>query len=321
MLHTSIIELVGNTHVLRLCRMSERCGANIFIKLEQLNPGGSHKVRIAINMVLHAEARGVLTRGSGQTILAPTGGNTGIGLAIVAAVFGYRLILVIPDNYSAAKQRLLRLYGAQIVLSDSALGNNSHGEKATELAIENPHYVLLDQQSDPANPDAHRKATALEILEVFSGTHIDYFIGGIGTGGHITGIGEVLKRVYPLMRIIGVQPEGCDLLGNRFVRHSIQGLAVGIIPANLRVDLIDRMISVDIAAAKEMVYTAMRQEGVSVGLSTGANLAAAHEVARAAPPGANILTLAYDAAEPYLDELAEEMLPCAASTEADDELP
>ena len=266
MLYTSIVELVGNTHVLRLRRLSEQCGANVFIKLEQFNPGGSHKVRIALNMVLQAEARGVLARGCGQTILAPTGGNTGIGLAIAAAVFGYRLVLVIPDNYSKAKQRLLWLYGAKVVLSDSARGNNSHGEKATELAIENPSYVLLDQQSDPANPDSHRKATALEILETFSGTRIDHFIGGIGTGGHITGVGEVLKPVYPRMRIVGVQPEGCDLLGNRFVRHQIQGLAVGIIPANLRVDLIDRMISVDIAAVKKMVFDVMRQEGVSIGL-------------------------------------------------------
>ncbi len=218
-----------------------------------------------------------------------------------AAVLGYRLILVIPGNYSKEKQKLLKLYSAEIILSDYRKGNNSHGDLATEMAILNPDYVLLDQQSDPANPQAHRQSTAIEILNSLGHIQIDYFVGGIGTGGHITGIGEVLKSKNADLQVIGVQPEGCDLLSNKFVIHDIQGLAVGLIPDNLNVDLINRMISVDYDRAKNMMITIMRHEGISIGISSAANIVAASDLAQEVDNGVNILTIAYDSAESYLD--------------------
>lgn len=304
MIFHSILSLVGNTPILELDGWFNSQNQKIFLKLENLNPGGSHKVRVALNIIDEAERKGIISRGSDDVLLAPTGGNTGIGLAMAAAVYGYRLVLVIPDNYSKAKQESLRLYGAEIVLSDSRRGNNSHGEKASELAALNSNYVLLDQQSDPANPAIHKITTAQEILRDFEDKPIDYLIGGVGTGGHISGVGEILKEKYPDIKIIGVQPQGCELLENKFVKHSIQGLSVGIIPKNLNSNLIDEMVSVNIYECKFMVYKMLRECGTSVGLSSGANLAAAR-IIMGRHPGRkiNILTFAYDLAESYLDEL------------------
>ena len=176
------------------------------------------------NQRLDAERRGVLIRDSGQTIIEPSGGNTGIGLVMAGNVLGYKVVLVIPDNYSPEKQKLLRLYGARVVLSDSRLGNNSHGEKCMELQLENPSYVMLNQQRNGANPQTHRDTTAPEILRAFGDRRADYFVSGIGTGGHITGIGETLKAAWPGLRVMGVEPEECDLLKDQHAPHHIQGL-------------------------------------------------------------------------------------------------
>jgi cysteine synthase A len=184
-IRNTILEAVGRTPVVRLNRLSLDLGCEVFVKLESLNPGGSHKVRIALAMVQDAERRGVLRRGSGQVILEPSGGNTGIGLAMVGALYGYKVILVIPDNYSVEKQAVLQLYGAEIIQSDSTRGNNSHGEKAMEILLENPHYVMLNQQRNPANPTIHRAATAQEILRDFGDAAIDAFVAGIGWGSRL----------------------------------------------------------------------------------------------------------------------------------------
>ncbi|WP_163831940.1 PLP-dependent cysteine synthase family protein [Spartinivicinus ruber] len=302
MIYDSILAAIGKTPVIKLSRLTHalKLGCNIFIKLESLNPGGSHKARIALNMVHEAENKGVLKRGSGQTIIEPSGGNTGIGLAMAAAIYGYKLVLVIPDNYSKEKQRLLKMYGAEIVLSDSRLGNNSHGEKAMELVLENPEWVMLNQQRNPANPDMHRKTTVREILSDFSEQELACFIAGIGTGGHITGIGEILRESYPNIKIIGVEPEECSLLENKFNAHDIQGLSVGVIPDVLNTCIIDQMYPVAKSQAVDMVQKILKYEGISVGISTGANLVATVGMAKELVSGSNLLTIAYDSIESYL---------------------
>lgn len=304
MICDSILEAVGRTPVVRLERYAARSPASIYLKLECLNPGGSHKVRIALSMIRAFERVGVLERGSGQTILEPTGGNTGLGIAMAAAVLGYRVVLVVPDNYAPAKRRLLEAFGAEVRLSDSERGNNSHGELAARIQEEHPEYVMLNQAFNPANPEIHRLTTGPEILEDLCDLPLDALVAGIGTGGHITGVGEVLRERYPRLRIVGVQPAGCDLLAERFVKHAIQGLAVGIVPPVLNTRIIDEMVSVTEAEAITAMRDLMRCEGISAGVSTGANLAAALRVATRLAPGASILTLAYDTAADYVDVLA-----------------
>jgi cysteine synthase A len=299
---SSILDLVGNTPVVDLRRIADGLDRRILMKLEMLNPGGSHKVRIALNMILAAEAEGFLVRGSGQTIIEPTGGNTGIGLAMSAAVLGYRLVLVIPDNYSPIKQELLRSFGAEVVLSDHTRGGNSHGEKAIELLFDNPSWVLLNQQANPANPAAHERTTAAELLADLGHDLPDVLVAGVGTGGHLSGVGRVLRSHKPGLRIVAVTPKGCSLRRNQFVSHHLQGLAVGLVPANLDLDLIDDEIEVTEAEAEAAMGTLMRVEGLAVGLSSAANVVASLAYAERMPRGATILTFAYDAAQDYLAE-------------------
>ena len=313
MLYNSILETIGKTPVIKLQKVIEQFLESskiaIYVKNETFNPGGSHKTRIAFNMIKDAEKKGILKPNSGQTILEPTGGNTGLGIAIAGAVLGYKVILIIPDNYSPQKQNLLKALGAKIILSDSKKGGNSHGELALEILFDNPNYVMLNQSSNPANPEIHRLTTAQEILADFSDKSIDYFVGGIGTGGHITGIGEILKKENPNIQIIGVQPNGCEIFKNQFIPHKIQGLAVGIIPDVLNINIINKMISVTFEESRQMMKYLIRQEGLLVGLSSGANLAAAlkivHELNQNQPLNkeVNILTMAYDSAIDYLELL------------------
>jgi cysteine synthase A len=302
----SILDLIGETPMVRLSRLAakEWLQAELYLKLEYQNPGGSHKARIAHGMLLRAERRGDLTRGSGQTVLEPTGGNTGLGLAIACNIYGYKLVLVVPDNYSAEKQRLLRLYGATVILSDSSRGNNSHGELAQELVLKHPDWVLLNQQRNPANPEIHRTTTAKEILSAFEDRRVDFFIGGVGTGGHITGIGEVLKKAWPSIKIIVVQPDGNDFRTRSFSPHRIQGLAVGLVPDNFNQKIVDDYITVSLAEALAAVRKLIQTEGIGIGISTGANIAACLRIARDAP-GARIFCLAYDQVGQYLDEFDE----------------
>ncbi|MGH8352519.1 MAG: PLP-dependent cysteine synthase family protein [Pseudomonas sp.] len=300
MIHNSLLQAIGHTPIVRLGALSAELGLNVFAKLESLNPGGSHKVRIALGMIQDAERKGILVRGRQQTIIEPSGGNTGIGLAIVGNLLGYRVILVIPDNYSPEKQKVLRLYGAEVVLSDSRLGNNSHGQKAMELQLENPEYVMLNQQRNGANPETHRQTTAKEIIRAFGERSVDLFVGGIGTGGHITGIGESLQRHWPQMRILGVEPEQCDLLSDSHAPHEIQGLSVGIVPSILNLSILDGMIKVSKQECLERVHKTMRSDAVSLGISSAANLVAIAKIAPELEPQTVVLTMIYDGVDSYL---------------------
>ncbi|KAB0565371.1 PLP-dependent cysteine synthase family protein [Pseudomonas palleroniana] len=300
MLHNSILDVIGQTPIVRLAQFSEDLGIEVYAKLESLNPGGSHKARIALGMILDAERRGVLIRDSGQTIIEPSGGNTGIGLVMAGNVLGYKVVLVIPDNYSPEKQKLLRLYGAKVVLSDSRLGNNSHGEKCMELQLENPSYVMLNQQRNGANPQTHRDTTAPEILRAFGEQRVDYFVSGIGTGGHITGIGETLKAAWPHIRVMGVEPEECDLLKDRHAPHGIQGLSIGLIPSILNLEVLDGMLKVSHQACVDMIKRIMRTDAISLGLSSAANMVAIAQLAPELPPETVVLTMVYDNADSYL---------------------
>ena len=300
MIHESLLQAIGETPVVRLAAFSAETGLEVYAKLESLNPGGSHKARIALAMVRDAEARGILRPGSGQTIIEPSGGNTGIGLAIAGNILGYRVVLVIPDNYSPEKQKLLRLYGAEVVLSDSRRGNNSHGELAMALQLENPGYVMLNQQRNPANPEIHRRTTPQEILRDFATLPPDCLVAGIGTGGHVTGLGETLKAAWPQLRVFGVEPEQCDLLADRHAPHEIQGLSIGLVPAILNLGVLDGMLKVSKQDCLARVRQTMRGDGVSLGLSSAANLAAIAQLATELPRGTRVLTLIYDSVDSYL---------------------
>lgn len=305
MVHGSILDAVGETPVVYLQRFSEAIGVKAYAKLESLNPGGSHKIRIALGMIKDAEKRGILKPGSGQTLIEPSGGNTGIGLAMAANLHGYKLKLVIPDNYSPEKQQLLKLYGADIILSDSMRGNNSHGEKAWELVLEHPDYIMLNQQRNAANPQTHYRITSREIIRDFESIGLDAFVAGIGTGGHLSGIGAALKDVWPDYRIFGVEPAGCDLLNDIHAPHDIQGLSVGLIPDNLNCDLIDEMVRVTSDECREMCKTMLRLESISMGLSSAGNFVAIRKLASThLEKGAVVLALVYDGLESYSSEIA-----------------
>jgi cysteine synthase A len=300
-----VLDAIGDTPMIRLDRLTVGTESTILIKLEHINPGGSHKARIAMNMVLEAEHEGILVRGSGQTIIEPTGGNTGMGICMAAAVLGYRVVLVIPDNYSTAKQQLLAELGADIRLSDSTRGSNSHGELANQLLLENPDWVLLNQGANPANPEAHRQATGPEILRDLDGLTVHHMVSGIGTGGHITGVGEVLKEQMPDLKVHGVQPDGCDLFAEKFRNHRVQGLSVGYIPPVLNREVVDDMMTVSESEAIEGMRRLMRTEGIAAGPSTGANIAACLRLAAELTAPATILTFAYDTSLDYLDLFSE----------------
>ncbi|MCK4911018.1 MAG: cysteine synthase family protein [Thermodesulfovibrionales bacterium] len=297
-----IIEAIGHTPLIRLERLAPELDASLYIKLEGMNPGGSHKARVALRMVLEAESEGRLTRGSGQTIIEPTGGNTGIGLAIISAALGYKAMLVIPDNYSREKQRILKAMGAEVVLSDSSRGLNSHVELMWDMLIKYPDYVYLDQFGNPANVMAHKEGTAPEIIDHMNHVGgVDFFVCGIGTAGSITGIGEALKERYPGIMVVGVQPEGCDVLNNKFVPHEIQGIAAGIVPSILNRDIIDEMVSVSLKDTMQTLRLLCRKEGLFLGVSSGAYVWAAMQVAKKAGKGARVLTISPDFGEGYLD--------------------
>lgn len=298
MVHENILSLIGNTPVIKLNKLSKDSSCQIYVKLEGFNPGGSHKVRVAVNMILEAEKEGILTRHSGQTIVEPTGGNTGIGLAMAGAVLGYKVVLVVPDNYSLEKQKILRAYGADVILSDSSKGQDSHIELVWELCSR-ANYVFLNQFTNDANVQIHKQNTAREICAVMD--KIDYFVCGIGTGGSITGIAQTLRESFPGVKIVGVQPEGCDILNEKFIAHQIQGLAVGIRPPILDASLIDHMISVNLADSVTVLRRVAKEEGILLGLSSGAYIHAALLLAKQLNEAETILTISPDFGNSYLD--------------------
>jgi cysteine synthase len=294
----SVLELVGGTPLVRLNRIPKPGGATVLAKLESLNPGGSVKDRIALAMVEDAERRGVLK--AGATLVEPTSGNTGIGLAMVCAVRGYRLILTMPDDMSAERQRLLVRYGAEIHLTPAIEGMTGAVFAAQEICREHPEYFMPMQFENEANPEAHRRTTALEILDATE-ERLHVFVAAVGTGGTVTGVGEVLKERLPGVRVVGVEPARSPVLsGGRFRPHGIQGIGASFVPGILNRSVLDDILQVRDEDATTMARRLAREEGLLVGISSGANVFAACQVAETLPAEQVVVTVLCDTGERYL---------------------
>ena len=294
---TTVLDTIGNTPHIRLQRLFP--GSEVWIKSERSNPGGSIKDRIAHAMVEAAEASGELQPGG--TIVEPTSGNTGIGLAMVAAVKGYRIVLVMPESMSLERRRLMLAYGATFDLTPREKGMKGAIERAMEIVAETPGAWLCQQFENPANIDVHVRTTAQEILSDFRETPIDVLVTGVGTGGHITGVAQVLKKEWPHLKVYAVEPSLSPVIaGGQPGPHPIQGIGAGFVPANLHTDLIDGVIDVDANVAKDMARRSAREEGLLVGISSGATLAAILQKLPDLPDNARVLGFNYDTGERYL---------------------
>jgi cysteine synthase A len=293
-----ITEYIGKTPLVPLNRLSQGESAQIFAKVEFFNPGGSVKDRICLSMINEAERSGKLK--AGATLVEPTSGNTGIGLALVAAVRGYKLILVMPESMSMERASLLSSYGAQLVLTPAWEGMRGAIKEAENIIEQNPSYFMPDQFSNPANPEVHRKTTAPEILEALNG-QVDAFVVGVGTGGTITGVGEVLKAKNPKTWIVAVEPAASPVLsGGEPGPHKIQGIGAGFIPTILNRKIIDRVITISDDDAYKTAKLLARQEGLLVGISSGANALAAQIIARELGKGKTVVTVLPDTGERYI---------------------
>ncbi len=293
----NILQTIGNTPHVRINRLFPS-DYEVWVKVEKTNPGGSIKDRIALSMVEDAEEKGILKPGS--VIIEPTSGNTGIGLALVAAVKGYRLILTMPESLSIERRRVVNALGAELVLTPKEEGMKGSIAKAEKLAAEIENSWIPFQFSNPANIDAHRKNTAREIIEDFP-EGLDYIITGVGTGGHISGVAEVLKKKFPEIKVLAVEPSNSPVIsGGEPGPHKIQGIGAGFIPDNLKTELIDGTISVNYDEAVEYAHKAAKLEGLFVGISSGASLAAVAKKIKELPAGTRILTFTYDHGERYL---------------------
>ena len=293
------LDLIGSTPMVRLNRLPQLdgVGAEVWAKLENLNPGGSVKDRICLAMVEAAERDGLLAPGG--TIIEPTSGNTGIGLALVAAVKGYRLVLTMPDTMSEERRSLLVAYGARLVLTPDTKGMHGAVRRAEELLAEHPDWYMPQQFTNAANPEAHRRTTAQEILAQFA--QIDAFVAGVGTGGTITGVGEVLRAERPGVRIYAVEPSASPVLsGGEAGYHDIQGIGAGFVPEILNTEVYDEVLPVTDEEAVVHARALARYEGLLVGISSGANCAAAIRTARRFGRGAVVLTVFCDTGERYL---------------------
>jgi len=294
----SVLDVVGGTPIVRLNRVPKAGGGVVLAKMESLNPGGSVKDRLAVSMIEDAERRGRLKPGA--TVVEPTSGNTGIGLAMVCAVRGYRLILTMPDDMSVERQRLLSRYGAEIHLTPAIEGMTGAVFAAQELLREHPDYFMPQQFENPANPEAHRLTTALEILEATE-ERVDVFVAGVGTGGTITGVGEVLRERLPGVRVIGVEPTRSPVLsGGRARPHGIQGIGASFVPGVLNRAVMDEVMQVRDEDATATARRLAREEGLLVGISAGANVWAACRVAEALTPEQIVVTVLCDTGERYL---------------------
>jgi cysteine synthase len=292
----SVLETIGNTPHVRVRRLFG--DAEVWVKLERANPGGSIKDRIALSMIEDAEQKGLLKPGS--TIIEPTSGNTGVGLAMVAAVKGYPIILVMPESMSVERRRLMSAYGARFELTPRAEGMKGSIARAQQLQQEIPGSWIPQQFDNPANVEVHKRTTAQEILRDFP-EGLDALITGVGTGGHITGCGEVLKKQWPKLKVFAVEPSKSPVIsGGTHSPHSIQGLAAGFIPNNLHREVLDGVILVDEQDAFEYARRAAREEGLFVGISSGAALAAVAKKLPELPKGSRVLTFSYDTGERYL---------------------
>ncbi len=297
MLVNDILSTIGNTPHIRINRLFGNTHS-VYIKSERSNPGGSIKDRIAVAMVEAAEASGALQPGG--TIIEPTSGNTGVGLAMVAAVKGYKLILVMPDSMSIERRRLMLAYGAKFELTPREKGMNGSIARATELLAATPGGWMPQQFENPANIDVHVRTTAQEIAADFP-SGIDALITGVGTGGHLTGCAVALKKMWPKLQVFAVEPTASPVIsGGKPSPHPIQGIGAGFIPKNLHVDLLDGVILVEAEASREMARRAAREEGMLVGISSGATLAAIAQKLPSLPAGATVLGFNYDTGERYL---------------------
>lgn len=294
----NILETIGNTPHVRLNKLFP-ADYEVWIKLERNNPGASIKDRIALAMIEDAEQKGLLHKDS--VIIEPTSGNTGIGLALVAAVKGYKLILVMPESMSIERRRLMSIYGAEFVLTPREVGMKGAVAKAQELAAETPNSWIPQQFDNPANVEIHRKTTAQEIIRDFKETGLDYVITGVGTGGHITAIAEVVKPAIPGLKVFAVEPALSPILsGGAPGPHPIQGLGANFIPSILNREALDGVITADKDAAFQYTQRIAKEEGILVGISTGAVLSAVAKKLPEIPKGSKILTYNYDTGERYL---------------------
>lgn len=296
MKYNSIIEIIGNTPHVRLSRMFPN--HEVWIKLEKQNPAGSIKDRIALAMIEDAEKKGILKPGS--TIIEPTSGNTGVGLAFVGAVKGYKVVIVMPESMSVERRKLIALYGADLVLTPREKGMLGAIDKAKELQAQTPDSWIPQQFENPSNPNIHSLTTAREIIDDFP-EGIDYLISGIGTGGHISGVGKTLKSKFPSVQIIGVEPADSPILsGGAPGSHALQGIGAGFIPASLDVNILDSVIQVTKNEAYEATRELAQKESILGGISTGASIVAVKKKVAELEPDKRILTFNYDTGERYL---------------------
>ena len=295
----TVLDLIGNTPMVKLNHMTEEGSAEIWAKLEGFNPGGSVKDRPALAMIEDAEKKGNLRKG--MKIVEPTSGNTGIGLAMIAAVKGYGIILTMPESMSVERRRLLEAYGAELVLTPADRGMKGAISKADEIVASSREYFKPDQFGNPANPAVHRRTTAKEIIASFGDTKIDAFLAGVGTGGTITGVGEVFKKKFKNIKIFAVEPADSPVLsGGQPGRHVIQGIGAGFVPAILNTTVYDEVIKVTNDDAAEITNRLAREEGLLVGVSSGAACWAALTVAKRLGKGKRIVTIFPDVGERYL---------------------
>ncbi|MBZ4409813.1 cysteine synthase A [Myxococcus sp. MISCRS1] len=293
----NILETIGNTPHVRINRLFPS-RVTVHMKLERANPGGSIKDRIALSMIEDAEKRGILKKNS--IIIEPTSGNTGIGLAMVAAVKGYKLVLVMPDSMSIERRRLMSAYGATFELTPRAQGMKGAIARAKELVEQVPDAWMPQQFENEANIEVHKRTTAQEILKDFP-DGLDYLITGVGTGGHITGCAEVLKQHWPKLKVFAVEPTKSPVIsGGQPGPHPIQGIGAGFIPANLHTNVLDGTIQVNEEDAAEFARRSAREEGIFVGISSGAALAAVNQKLGEMPDGSRVLCFCYDTGERYL---------------------
>ena len=293
----NILETIGNTPHVRINRLFGN-DHEVWIKLERTNPGASIKDRIALSMIEDAEQKGILNKDS--VIIEPTSGNTGIGLALVAAVKGYKIILVMPESMSVERRKLMSIYGAEFVLTPREKGMKGAIEKAGELLAGTPNGWMPQQFDNPANTAIHRKTTAVEIINDFP-DGLDYLITGVGTGGHISGVAEVLKQKFPKLQVFAVEPELSPVLsGGTPSPHPIQGIGAGFIPSIMNTEILDGVIQVSKDNAFAYTQRVAKEEGILVGISTGAALAAVAKKLAEIPKGSKVLTFNYDTGERYL---------------------
>lgn len=293
----SVYELIGQTPIVKLNRFVDEDSADIYLKLEFMNPGSSVKDRIALAMIEDSEKKGLLKQG--DTIIEPTSGNTGIGLAMVAAAKGYKTILVMPETMSIERRNLLRAYGAELVLTPGPEGMGGAIRKADELAKENG-YFIPQQFKNLSNPEVHRLTTGPEIVDQM-GEQLDAFVSGVGTGGTISGAGSVLKEAYPGIKIVAVEPEDSPVLsGGKPGPHKIQGIGAGFIPDILNTDIYDEVIQIKNDVAMETARKVAKEEGILVGISSGAAIYAAQQVAKKLGKGKKVLAIIPSNGERYL---------------------